>query len=830
MDNSSDVDQGIPSIPSGPGISSHNLERSTLIQRRASSAQEDTPTLHLSDEDNDEIPHIPASNLQSREDGRVSGADVPLPESATASSSSAVHLDSRETFKTNWKANYMKKIRRLKDYMPHLRKVLQPGRAHDHAEVHCFDYSGGSLVSEKTLTFESDVPASKQEFVSEIITNIQPETHCRVLVVEDLSHKMIRILGSCLSINPEFFEEHLLNCGWQDNEYSDNGSASWNATTSLIKNYASIRWHRLVQGRTAQPYEKQESIEFLDPSTTPNSWEEKLSRRRRVRHDTEPVTNIIRLPWDARLGSGGFLAWEERATVWLTHIDSCQIVIILLDPLPLIRHRKAFLDVQNQFSQQARRQRRSSISSTTDSHRNPDPEEGGKSQRDTPKSYFAVILARCSKIFGFRRSDRTWEHSAPDPDAHNELRPQRSATHSAQTSCSAHIAHSVHTSHAIQGDDTTQSHQASDEYCMFKDAGARLPQLMYSDFLNPHKWEQLACEDLNVQSTPDTLKRLVRLPHKSQGSSSGPLELLLMIIIRDTQKLLQSINNTLNKMDLAMLDDVLVQIQIDKWRKLLLRFETELRDLESCAPDFADFILGREEGDSTLRTTKQQIIKVSALTQGPSECQLLLGQLLKDIASAQRRTANSHRSLMTAMSLVESKRGISQAESVTKLTELAFFFIPLTFAASLFSMQVKEFDAGTTSVRLFLAVALTITICSYALRLVIRSSSFIDLLQRWKAKVREDRELGPSTQIATFVALHWTWQRIHTHIWPVYIVIPTIALLAGLWTRPLQGRVKSGVTTACAMLSFAVILTALLMRYQISPNWVKRNRRRFPAI
>ena len=44
------------------------------------------------------------------------------------------------------------------------------------------------------------------------------------------------------------------------------------------------------------------------------------------------------------------------------------------------------------------------------------------------------------------------------------------------------------------------------------------------------------------------------------------------------------------------------------------------------------------------------------------------------------------------MSLLESKRDIEEAEGVSRLTELAFFFIPTTFAASLFSMQVWELE------------------------------------------------------------------------------------------------------------------------------------------
>ncbi|KAH6658960.1 hypothetical protein BKA67DRAFT_2412 [Truncatella angustata] len=56
--------------------------------------------------------------------------------------------------------------------------------------------------------------------------------------------------------------------------------------------------------------------------------------------------------------------------------------------------------------------------------------------------------------------------------------------------------------------------------------------------------------------------------------------------------------------------------------------------------------------------------------------------------STKNRLDNFSQTLMATMSIIESQRGIREAESVGKLTELAFFFIPITFIASLFGMNV----------------------------------------------------------------------------------------------------------------------------------------------
>ncbi len=49
---------------------------------------------------------------------------------------------------------------------------------------------------------------------------------------------------------------------------------------------------------------------------------------------------------------------------------------------------------------------------------------------------------------------------------------------------------------------------------------------------------------------------------------------------------------------------------------------------------------------------------------------------------------NIFQSLMSSMSIAKSKKAIEQAEGVNKLTQLAFFFIPLSLVASVVGMNV----------------------------------------------------------------------------------------------------------------------------------------------
>jgi hypothetical protein len=69
---------------------------------------------------------------------------------------------------------------------------------------------------------------------------------------------------------------------------------------------------------------------------------------------------------------------------------------------------------------------------------------------------------------------------------------------------------------------------------------------------------------------------------------------------------------------------------------------------------------------------------------------------------------------MNSASIAESKRAISQAQQVDQLTRLAFFYIPLSFTASFFGMNVTSFGTGTLHLWSWFAVSVPLVIISYA--------------------------------------------------------------------------------------------------------------------
>ncbi|KAL8717912.1 MAG: hypothetical protein Q9225_004890 [Loekoesia sp. 1 TL-2023] len=251
-------------------------------------------------------------------------ANVALPESIVSTSS--VHEEKPPSILDDscnvHRQTYADEIRRLRRYMPHLKNVCKRSRAHHRIELNCLDFSGGHLVSNGHHKSEPNRLESGKEFIQSFVGNIPSEVDHRVLIVDDLSDRLIYLLGSCLHLTPELFEEHLLNSGWHDHTYRDYEADLW-STWTLAKNYASIKWHRPIGRRVARPYEEQASGDT--PLTAPDSWEESISPTRRILHSTEPLVNLLRRPWGASVGYGGFSAWEERATVWKTNVKGCHI-------------------------------------------------------------------------------------------------------------------------------------------------------------------------------------------------------------------------------------------------------------------------------------------------------------------------------------------------------------------------------------------------------------------------------------------------------------------------------------------------------------------------
>ena len=70
---------------------------------------------------------------------------------------------------------------------------------------------------------------------------------------------------------------------------------------------------------------------------------------------------------------------------------------------------------------------------------------------------------------------------------------------------------------------------------------------------------------------------------------------------------------------------------------------------------------------------------------------------------------------VSIMALRESKKSIQQADSVRRITQLAFIFVPLTFVTSVFGMNLAEFGTGSIKAWIFVVVAIAISLTVFAM-------------------------------------------------------------------------------------------------------------------
>ena len=492
-------------------------------------------------------------------------------------------------------------------------------------------------------------------------------------------------------------------------------------------------------------------------------------------------------------------------------IEIKHLVVLLLDPLPMVRHHAEVPSALMQACETAMNS--PSQPSSTNRDMKQWANEIPKDERKAPEA-----IASSHKSTSARRGQMHVEagfstdiEGSNDQGLANGERP-RSGRQKSILSRMINTVSMLTGTHAPMGmlfnlnsnvnnpvEDGKVTIKQGLDHCIFEGLPVRLPLMDYNDIFSS-KAKNRCCLALQMSSTESTafVVRESLRPDGIYGNHEqrfAPLDHLFMIILTDTSNLLRSMDMVLTGIGSRMLDDLILQSRVDLWRRIFNRFEAELLQMELSLRDFVEFREAFERGD-VANGSKTRSSKVTF-----SKC-------LMQISNVRQRTKSSYKSLMTLMSLVESKRGIAEAESVTKLTELAFLFIPLTFSTCLFSMQIKELNASTTSLGDFFLVAILVTASSYVLRLVIRSPLVLRYWRNCKEDIRETSKIPADGPITTSSFLSWLWARVDLVICLVYICMPLCAatLLAAIWTRPLQRGIKVGITVAFGVLSLIPVL------------------------
>jgi hypothetical protein len=277
------------------------------------------------------------------------------------------------------------------------------------------------------------------------------------------------------------------------------------------------------------------------------------------------------------------------------------------------------------------------------------------------------------------------------------------------------------------------------------------------------------------------------------GCTILDLQLLAVfnLVRQDTVVFLEHIDRVLDKISAGSMDETLVQEQLGHWRVLLGRFQSQLPTLDKSIRGFFKFPYNSDD-------------RVP-----PPELTTALAAVEADLTRTIARCEETQRALRAEMSLLESKRGIEEAESVSRLTELAFFFIPTTFAASLFSMQLQEFEASPPPVYAFIITAIVIVSASYGLRLIQRSTVVDGWLRRTARQIRNDQKVTsrdiPARKIFTWIV----WQLRGGSFITIFSCCILAATIAPLWTREAMDvsfrAAMTGLVSLSVVLAFWVL-------------------------
>ena len=231
---------------------------------------------------------------------------------------------------------------------------------------------------------------------------------------------------------------------------------------------------------------------------------------------------------------------------------------------------------------------------------------------------------------------------------------------------------------------------------------------------------------------------------------------LFQIIRKDTTNLLKVLHNALDEINVDILDDVKMEESLSIWRELITRAQLELPEMKRSMVRFFSFL---QVLDSTALISAPNSRPARALDDSEDgDIPRGFEDLSKQINDMLQRLQIASSSLTSNMALLDSRRSISEAQAVTKLTELAFFFIPLTFAATIFGMQIEQFE-NRAQLSTFIVLGISFTACSYLVRLMIRSMWLRSAMQAYRQsiKIYADKKRQPVQRGYVPASLFLSW-------------------------------------------------------------------------
>ncbi|KAJ5441555.1 Mg2+ transporter protein CorA-like/Zinc transport protein ZntB [Penicillium cf. griseofulvum] len=729
----------------------------------------------------------------------------------------------------------------------------------------------------------------------------------RLIFVEDLSKPVIDKLGENFSINPEFFEEHLLNSGYAGGKYDSPPARNW-STASFEKSYMSFRWIRPVY-QCPTYFSSGDLEDLLKESVT------HFTRGKSV--TTEILTNIFRIDWGlwtdpaTTVRSKRVCGLEERVSIWRKKLmyQNTEIVIVLLDPLPVISEIHQYWTAAG--SQRENSEKRKNEKTTESSDDDGDDmsrrssrelsqywrpagsqgEDGGncghhsmeRSQYWTPSG----SLGEDGGNDGHHSMERS-QYGSQGGNGENDSddAPRHSSIERSEywASAASQEGNGENDDDDDDDDDEDASHYSSIEQTIYMEEfiiDEEQPQRVrdersFADWIigrnkrknnKPEKKHKLSKKKREVsekkrevldsviiieqiaprQIVSADLDRVFQMPESmaelegklqetmstkteicgALGVHRGPLILaraLTRIIKQDTMTLLNQLRQILDEIDIDIIDDVKMEDRLSLWRNIINRAQRELPELRYSIEPFIEFLINLHPLSSPLEVAATRL-----------ETTQDMHDLWKSIDRFIDRLQRTSASLNSNMALLESRRSIDEAHAVARLTELAFIFVPMSFASSVFGMQIEPF-ADPVPISNFFVVAIVVTSFAYLMRMAMRSHWLISIKTAVKHDVRKyaarNGQPVPPRSLPMLLIFQSIGSRLGTIIagilklavkrtrlvakklWAVFGFIISFVLLNGvasaipigmLWARELDSGIRDAVSIAIAFIVIFVV-------------------------
>ena len=181
------------------------------------------------------------------------------------------------------------------------------------------------------------------------------------------------------------------------------------------------------------------------------------------------------------------------------------------------------------------------------------------------------------------------------------------------------------------------------------------------------------------------IKSLKTCDEKAILSAPAPnlQNILVRMMLSDSMEVLTHLNGVLDRMDISMSSDDTLRNSLKDWRNKFGRWRKGLLQVHRSL-----VYVRRVVGQSPSRDHAIPNDPLAQHQPSQNSDQIEISDVDDELQATRTRIDGTFQAIMSTMSMIESQKAIIQAETVGKLTSLAFFFIPLSFVTGIFGMNV----------------------------------------------------------------------------------------------------------------------------------------------